>query len=187
MIVGIPCSIDSSSIRTAIEAVLSAVQKRKPKDYARLRERVRGIQWLPVEEECLTVGRWHRVLYEKTVKWPTDPEQISGIVYLSMSLSNDPEWKRVAVVAHELGHACTTKRDRHRRRLRDEAWESELCADYYAYRWGFGRETRRSMACRPATYHHFTNSYGGGPGFKFEFMGRRYRITRNFVCREVKS
>ena len=66
-------------------------------------------------------------------------------MYLSRELARGPPWKIVAVVAHEFGHACTTEADVRRRHSPKRKWAYELCADWYAYQWGFGSVLRQYM------------------------------------------
>ncbi len=175
-IAGIPCRIQSRDIRHAIRTVLSGVRQRHPKHYARLVERVRAIRWLPNSQDR-TVGRWDSkaTLYDKDGRWVEE-----GIVYLSRELARGPRWKIVAVVAHEFGHACTTEADVRRRHCPKRKWAYELCADWYAYQWGFGSELRQYMPSRDMKHHL------AGPGTEFQVGERRYQITRHFVCRRCR-
>jgi hypothetical protein len=87
----------------------------------------------------------------------------------------------IATVAHELGHAATRWEDTTRRGGPSDEWKSELAADWYAYRWGFGRAIARGRKTR-AWLHHL-----GGPGFRFsedaDGVRYHYRITRHFCIR----
>jgi hypothetical protein len=90
----------------------------------------------------------------------------------------------ISTFAHELGHAATCQEDRNRRKAPFDEWDSELAADWYAYKWGFGREIARHRKIRDWG-HHLT-----APGSTFE-VGHdgkiyHYRITRNFCVRLVK-
>ena len=92
----------------------------------------------------------------------------------------------IPTIAHELGHACTREIDRIRRGMvfTDE-WCSELAADWYAYKWGFGRQIATARKTRDLTHH------GPGPGGEFtitiEGNEVTYRVSRNFVVRELRS
>ena len=104
-------------------------------------------------------------------------------------LEDQPPASLVAVVAHELGHACTMFSDLWRRFAPgtplDDGWAREFAADWYAYKWGFGRALARHRKERDWMHH------GPGPGQTFtqEFDGVEYafRVTRSFVVRPVTS
>lgn len=84
-----------------------------------------------------------------------------------------------AGIAHELGHACTRTADIERRRAPTDEWGSESAADWYAYRWGFGREIARDRRTRRPDDH------GPGPGQVVSFDmpdGREcWRVSSRFV------
>lgn len=109
-------------------------------------------------------------------------------MHLCQELADAPEFKLLATIAHELGHAATTQGDFEKRDNAlggDAQWASESCADYYAYRWGFGRQVRRSQQTRRLGHH------GGLPGQVIEIGGPngttlRYRVTRHFYYRRVE-
>jgi hypothetical protein len=97
----------------------------------------------------------------------------------------------LGVVAHELGHAATRRfDDLPRRQAPSDEWASELTADWYAYRWGFGRQVAHFRKHRDWGHHCV------GPGGKFSMdypcrdgrLRRFYfRVTRNFCVRRVRS
>jgi hypothetical protein len=96
-----------------------------------------------------------------------------GEVYIAVEKRSS----HVAVVAHALGHVCTRKNDFFERDGLDAEWASEVCADFYAYRWGFGRNIGQHRRSRSFGHH------GPGPGQEFtaehEGIVRRYRVTRD--------
>lgn len=108
-----------------------------------------------------------------------------GKVQLCRELADAPEFQLLATIAHELGHAAATQDDFERRDhvLGDSEWASESCADYYAYRWGFGRQVRKTNQTRDLGHH------GGLPGDIIEIGNpldgtfRRYKVTRHFYYR----
>ncbi len=89
------------------------------------------------------------------------------------------------VLAHELGHAATRSEDLERRGPISDEWSSELAADWYAYKWGFGRQIARERKTRDWLHH------GPCPGstFKESYDGKiyHYRVTRNFVVHLTKT
>jgi hypothetical protein len=89
-----------------------------------------------------------------------------------------------ATIAHELGHACTSNDDCERRGVLDDEWASELAADWYAYKWGFGRLIARDRKNRNWLHH------GPAPRSHFSIIGGdttfHYRVSRRFVARLIK-
>jgi hypothetical protein len=81
----------------------------------------------------------------------------------------------MATIAHEFGHVCTREGDFHKRLLGydDRSLIDELCADIYAYKWGFGRYIARD---RGAFSQRPGSTFTAGPPGSI----RRYRVTRSF-------
>lgn len=179
-IYGIPCRVKSPKLRRVIHIVLRQIRSRAPKDFRRIRRRVceftsprqEGIkaQFVPLEAGQEHLGR--------------------GVIELSEAIKHP-----VAIVAHELGHACVCEDDFYERihgteveyfQLADE-WVNELCADYYAYKWGFGRHIGQHRRVREWRHHGLAPGkiFTTGPDFaglhsETDGLVRRYRITRNF-------
>ncbi|MGH7278764.1 MAG: hypothetical protein ACREJG_08755 [Candidatus Rokuibacteriota bacterium] len=178
---GIPCAVQSPDVRRAIRGVLEQIRKRAPDDFTRLRRRVlrfapptarsaRGVQ---------SVWRPSRARRRKT-----DPDPC-GVVEI---VEHCPA--PVAIVAHELGHACTRRDDFARREASasgDGALASELCADYYAYKWGFGRDLAKARRDGHLAHH------GPPPNSQFargpfpDGQLRRYRVTPDFFIQFVRA
>ncbi len=172
---GIKSSLRTLRARQAVALVLRQIRKRFPSDYVRLKETVREIQPLSEEETADgTLGEWKPLPCD-----PDDPgtwDQEPGVVCLAEHGDHD----LIATVAEELGHACTRWIDLDRRgKMPSEEWRSELTADWYAYRWGFGRNIARSRKTRDFAHH------GPRPGEQFEWNGVKYRITRRFVVHRL--
>ena len=117
-----------------------------------------------------------------------EPERRPGNVQLARSLSDAPDYKLHGTIAHELGHAATTHDDvaKRDRALGDSEWSSEACADYYAYRWGFGKQIRRCSKVRKFGHH------GGLPGDTVHIQmpdGKLvpHRVTRHFYYRALQD
>jgi len=213
---GFTCYIQDTRVRDAITIVLRQIKERHPKDFARLREKVRGFRWLPRSEDSQrsgTLGQWmtddraknsaaFKEHVEKLARMEiarsygfnpksVHPEHVRlvadakmqdrhtwpGKVAISRRLIRAPRWRLLAVLAHELGHAATNEDDLNTRfeEIGNSEWASEGCADYYAYRWGFGREIRRHSPERDFGHH------GGLPGEIINpFNKTWFRVTRNF-------
>jgi hypothetical protein len=155
---------------------------RDPRTFSDLQRLVRSIRLVEMPDDG-THGEW------KAEPAGTDPStwdygivRTPGIVLLAESLRGA---EIPAILAHELGHAATTELDRQNRGkfYGEDEWRSELAADWYAYRWGFGREIARHRKRRDQWHH------GPPPGSTAEVAyGDRwvkYRITRNFVGRII--
>jgi hypothetical protein len=138
------CRIRSRGLRRAIRQVLDQVRERRPRDFGRLRSLVRIIVPLPkAEARDGTLGRWQKnsPVRDDPSTWAWGFEDTPGILYLSEGIEAA---HAVAVVAHEFGHGCATDSDLKRRGDVGDEWAEELTADWYAYKWGFGRSSRGS-------------------------------------------
>ena len=199
---GIVCSIEAPGIQGAIEQILRQIRQRKPRDYDRLASRILEIMWLSREDEAKGIkGGWRsrgeieppdvipdfviadeRELETNRKLRQQYQEGLRGVIGLARACSSLARWQIIALVAHEFGHACTNYEDIEPRNspyfdgFDADEWSLELCADMYAYRWGFGREMRRAISSRDPI-HHLT-----GPGGIIQIDDRLYRISRHFVC-----
>ena len=184
---GIPCSLRNLAVRRFVKGTLRRIRSQYPNDLKRLRSIVRCIAPLDVQDAgerargC--VGRWER----------DDPiiEESPGVVRVVKDIPN--AWSSLTlddmpgVLAHELGHAATREIDLTRRGVNPLGGDltSELAADWYAYRWGFGREIARHRGKRDRTHS------GPAPGSTFGVQEagivHTYEITRSFVIRRQRS
>lgn len=175
---GILCVSCDSLIYDGIKTTLDRIRKKAPKDYNRLIGLV--LAFVSCEMgEGIVLGRWinvrRREEYMNTEG--LDLEGAPGLVLLEKSIS--PE-VIICVVAHELGHAATLIDDLERRGPVSEEWQHEMAAEWYMYKWGFGRESARQRKNMNVAHH------GAGPGQTFhEFIDGtvyRYKVSRNFVA-----
>ena len=181
-ICGIPCTVRSPAIRRAIRRVLEQIRPRAPKDFARIVSLVREFVPIPPSNDG-TQGQWKAgpIIEEFNVQGVVMVHEAPGVVELVEDLTNP-----VATVAHELGHVCTREEDRAKRLgVPIDGWAIELTADYYAYKWGFGRDLAKARKNLDWTHHGPRR----GEEVSFEFAGRvhRYRVTRNFYLRFVRE
>ena len=183
-ILGIPCSLHHPAARKAVHDTLAQIQKSHPGNFARLRPLVREIQpysdatpgdmgiWLHDHPNPDDPTTWHYGCGENT----------PGLLKLNedMPLEQFP-----SMLAHELGHVATRVADLDRRGEVEDEWASELAADWWAYRWGFGKQIAKYRPQRAWTHH------GGAPGSSFEVQrGKlicKYSITRSFVVRLIDT
>ena len=162
-IFGIACDVRSRRVRRAIVEVLAAV-RRHPRDWGRLRRRVRAIRNLPAEGGSDgTLGEWsvdveevQRLNAKQQAAFCTEGKgyllrtpmemgfHASGWIALSRRLGRLPWAHQLATVAHECGHVVTREREFERLRAvnGDAEWTSEMCANRYVFRWGFKEELR---------------------------------------------
>lgn len=221
---GFTCYIRNAQVCDGITIVLRQIKHRRPRDFARLQEKVKGFRWLGHEErigDTATMGQWMcdpglrlsrefrtsiakrmrdeyamangispALVHPDRASYLAQQEIISnqfiwpGKVALSRRLISSEWIHTVATIAHELGHAATTEYDFDRRyqEIGSPEWASEGCADYYAYRWGFGREIRRHNRERSFAHH------GGLPGDVINpFDNAWFRVTRNFHYLPVRE
>jgi hypothetical protein len=163
---GIDCTL-SRKDRAQVNAALERIRQRRPSDFLEIKRLVRLIApYTGDDDEC--GGQW--------VSDNGDCDRTPGVVYLRSGAS-------AATIAHELGHAMTRYEDIWRRNCSfNSEWASELAADWYAYRWGFGREIAASRKGRHFAHH----CVGPGQTIEVEIDGGayRYRVTRNFCLKE---
>lgn len=177
---GIRCSLRTSEARNGTRMVLQQIRSRFPKDYERLKARVREICPLPTEEtEDGTLGEWKEIPGLEVPEDRSTWGRVEGVLYVKDGKGDH----LIPTIAHELGHACTRWRDLERRgAVPFDEWRSEMTADWYAYKWGFGKQTAKARKSR-AWRHH-----GPPPGSEVylpDLEGREitYRVSRNFVVR----
>ena len=190
---GIPCRLRTELARHAVSRVLGRIGKRFPDDFARLSDRVRMIRPLPKRRAADgTHGEWIARTFEQ-IYWNADPFELSDEIRLQWDEWHSgvvevlevgrTESQLLAVIAHELGHACSTREDISRRAAPFDEWGSEAAADWYAYRWGFGRYIGAGRKSRSLGHH------GPGPGKTVDWSGEQgtttYKLTSNFVYRLI--
>lgn len=171
-ILGIPCDITNRSIRKAVHTVFGAISK-KQRDWGRLRRRLKAIKYLDKKDDHgLVAGLW-KVDKEAGRKWSANrtkrwesglgfpgnqPEYwehaVPGVIEVSRRCSQWSHQRLVALFAHECGHCVTRERDVERMDgCPYDEWTSELCADRYAFRWGFEKEIRKQAVSRDVGHH----------------------------------
>ncbi len=188
---GIPVEIGSRPLRRNIRRVLDQIKVRCPKDFERIQRLVKRFRWLSErEDDGKTSGEWCSIptppedlLYTDRAAYAAWFDNPPGDVGLAKRLAED---RHVATIAHELGHACTRVEDLDRRGEHpSDEWTSELCADWYAYKWGFGRQIAQSRKSRNLMRHP------GAPGSTVDRYINDYRysykLSRNFVLKLVEK
>ena len=147
------------------------------------RLRARVVEFRPLSRGELaagTRGEFYKPRRPRMIAHPVfgrvleDEDQRQGVIAL-------PADATVGVVAHECGHAVATEDDLARRRAPDDEWASELTADWYAYKWGFGRAVALERPSR-AFVHHCV-----GPGQISGLGDRWYRVSRRFVMSPTEA
>lgn len=190
-IMGVPCRLRTVRARKAVAQVLRQIRLRYPGDFERLHRKVLRIvplsqrkqhggtqgEWVKNEVKLSPEEQWQGVRQRDPIVLDALDGYPPGVIYLAEADTN-----LIALVAHELGHAATRSEDIKRRGdFSSDEWAHELAADWYAYRWGFGREIARDRKTRYVGHHL------SGPNTRFseECDGVRYhyRITRNLCIR----
>ena len=192
-VLGIPCRLTVPAARRVLREVLEQIRDRRPSDWERILRVVTEIAPLqPDQTTDGTCGEW--VPYQVVARmddpstWDYGtPDEIYAERPGVLSVDQDLEVADLrGVFAHELGHACTVGADiAARGEVDDPEWLSEAAADWYAYRWGFGRAIARIRRWRNERRH------GPPPGKQAPIDtgdGRAevWRLTRNFRFRQVK-
>ena len=173
---GIPYFLRNPIFRESAQKTLQKILERCPEDLARLQKLVREIR--PYDDAGESdMGIWGKDVPTKDpATWHYGNGDTPGIIKINENMRPD---ELPGVLAHELGHAATRDEDLKRRGPVSGQWKSEFSADWYAYKWGFGRQIARQRKIR-VTLHH-----GPRPGSTFEESsdGKVYhfRVTRNFV------
>lgn len=185
-ILGIPCSLARRDTRRAVRDVVTRVRESFPQDFARLREVI--LEIAPFEQaprNARVLGEWQARQEELNdpATWGFGFGPTPGVMRINESFDLvEP----VGVIAHEFGHACTTQEDRERRGDMDDEWRSEMAANWYAYRWGFGRNIRRMSE----TWDHLHHGPLPGKDFAIErpYEDRIYHfhVTRSLCARLVR-
>jgi len=164
-----------------VEEVVRAV-RRFPRDYARVVARVARFRLLTRAERADGTVGWFKALPPRmlllhpmlSVRVPEDDENRRGVIALAPDTSRGH-------VAHEFGHAVASYEDQARRQAPDDEWASELTADWYAYKWGFGRDVARDRPTRRFGHHCV------GPGQKISLGERWWRVSRRFVMHPTEA
>jgi hypothetical protein len=178
LVYGIPCFLRDPILREGAQRTLQRIRDRSPKDFRRLQSLVKAIR--PYDDaDDGTLGEWFPEFptEDDPATWDYGVGDTPGVLKLVETIQKEC---LPGLLAHELGHAATRHEDRERRgALSSDEWRSEMAADWYAYKWGFGRDIARDRKNR-AWMHH-----GAPPGstFKESSDGKiyHYKITRNFV------
>jgi len=175
----IPCRLHIAAQRTLRE-VLDRILLAQPVDYERLVRVVREVVPLsPEETKDGTVGEWKadEPRDDDAATWEYGFGETPGILYVDEDL---PPLKLVAIMAHELGHACTVPEDREARGLGlEDEWASELTADWYAVkRWRFDAEIKPLRDWLDPQHH------GSWPGEKLSTGQGEFFIDEDYVCRK---
>jgi hypothetical protein len=174
LVCGIPCRLRQPRSRRIVAGVLQQIKTRFPRDFARLKTRIEMIRPLPKARWADgTMREWLDKRGERVL-------EIREVIEEDVFSAN---------MAHELGHACTQKRDLKRRNISEvKEWESEAAADWYAYRWGIGKLIRSAMKNRKLGHH------GPWPGMPEPVVitdkngqQQSYRLSRNFVYHRVEQ
>ncbi len=177
---GIRCKLRKAGARKAVGKVLRQIRQRFPQDYERLKSRVRGIRPLANRDtKDGTLGEWKEL---PETEDPRTWDRGDGVLYLK----EDKQDHLIPTIAHELGHACTELIDLLRRgEVPFDEWASELTADWYAYKWGFGRQIAKARKTRNWSHH------GPPPGSEFiitsDGRDHKIRVSRRFVVTGLKS
>jgi hypothetical protein len=181
IICGIKCSLSNRGC-ALFHKVLKQIQQKRPNDFKKLQRLVQVIKRRKWNDG--TLGKVER---RNDIFAGDGPMYEIGHPIVVCLDERQPDTSLIATIAHELGHACSTRDDMERRGIPDSNYASELIADWYAYKWGFGRVIAGVRLIRDAGHH------GPVPGSWIElgvplpggYEFHRYLISRRFRARKI--
>ena len=160
----IPCAIKDGVFGSVLRDVASAILESDAESYVRLLNR----NIVQMEgDEILDMPLAH---YDDTAR---------KISIRRSVVEGDDKTFLEAILAHELGHACTKPNDTQRCNCPVEKWSRELCANRYAFEWGFAKQIR-SLGKETDWYRHL-------PGVEYYRVRRErwYRVSQDFVWQDT--
>lgn len=168
---GIICTLKSPVAVRLVEKFLNEIAKNYPKDFQKIRSKTTHIVRVPKKDmKNRILGQ---VVRNDGVREWAEFAKVS--VRIDESIKDKEHL--LVVVAHEFGHVCTTEFDMLRRCAPVEEFASEAAADWYAYKWGYGKISRKINVKHERDLLH----NGCLPGGTCEENSIEYRLTRNFV------
>ena len=197
-VLGINCMLKKGVTIRVLRKVLSIIKEDYPNDFDRLTSRITVIKSLSKKESLMgTLGEFkgvsnegfYKKLYPDEVIFAlphchpiyTEPDEVhSGELFIWEGIADEDEL--AFILAHELGHACTTKRDLARRKSPTDEWDSEATADWYTFKWGFKKLFRKYGRRNKDLLHH-----GPAPGEICELDGKIYLVSKNFVFKKLRD
>lgn len=175
----VPSRLCHAEGEAAIWRVLQHIASEDAKSYARIQDRLLYIDWLSEREEAS--GTIAEVLHFRTDEPDFGPVSIN----FGRALKKAPPERWAGVAAHELGHVVTTERDRMRGNSPRAEWASELAANRYAFKWGFGSYIQK---------FDLAPDYGHGCGYPGQCVAsdnngktRFFRVSSGFTLRVISE
>jgi len=188
---GIPCTLKSPVAVRLVKKFLAEIAKNHPKDFQKIQSKTTLIKRVPKKEIDLgTMGQVVEVDAEVSSEaffaGAFDDNQVEDvfkkvIVFIDETVKDSESM--FVTIAHEFGHVCTTEKDLARRNAPSNEWASEATADWYVYKWGFGSISRKMNVKYPRRLSH----HGAMPGETLTDNGITYRLSRNFVYRNISE
>jgi hypothetical protein len=172
---GIICTLKNPVAVRLVEKFLNEIAKNYPKDFQKIRSKTTHIVRVPKKD--MKDGTSGQVVRNDGVREWAEFAKVS--VRIDESIKDKEHL--LVVVAHEFGHVCTTEFDMLRRCAPVEEYAGEAAADWYAYKWGYGKISRKINVKYPRVLLH----HGCMPGETCEENSIEYRLTRNFVYRRT--
>ncbi len=188
---GIPCTLKSPVAVRLVKKFLAEIAKNHPRDFQKIQSKTTLIKRVPKKE--IDIGTRGQVVevdaeVSSEASWAGvfDDNQVEDvfkkvIVFIDETVKDSESM--FVTIAHEFGHVCTTKKDLARRKAPSDEWASEATADWYVYKWGYGNIARKMNARYPRHLSH----HGAMPGETLTDNGITYRLSRNFVYRNISE
>ena len=155
-IFNIRCELQTSEGIEALRKVLNVISERFTEDFDRIRARTVRVAPHPNPEPG-DLGECKPHFLDADTYWSnpeldTNPyfeDQVEVFVV-------EEGGNLVATIAHELGHAASTKEQKnaaYKDIVEHEGWAGEAVADLYALKWGFADELEESEPNRDREHH----------------------------------
>jgi hypothetical protein len=173
---GVPCDLQNDEARLILGEVLDRIQAAQPDDFDRIRRVVREVRPLTDKhKEDGTMGEWFEDKESDDVSaWGYGCGlETPGVLCVDEEL---PRTEFIAVLAHELGHACVVGDDlENRGDCPEDEWCEEATASWYPVkRWGFRAELE-------STRSTWDTMHGGPwPGETATVGGTTYLVDEDF-------
>ena len=184
---GIPCTLKSPVAVRLVKKFLAEIAKNYPKDFQKIQSKTTLIKRVPKKE--IDIGTRGQVVEvdaevssEAFFAGAFDDNQFEKVIVFIDETVKDSE-SMFVTIAHEFGHVCTTEKDLARRKAPSDEWASEATADWYVYKWGYGNISRKENVKHPRHLLH----HGAMPGETLTDNGTTYRLSRNFVYRNISE
>lgn len=192
-IYNIPCTLKNQLAVRLVKKFMAEIAKNHPKDFQKILSKTTLIKRVPKREidtgtrgQVIKLGTDSSKRKDWGKKLVSDKDRNEGVfekVIVCIDETIKDSESMFVTIAHEFGHVCTTELDLSRRNAPSDEWASEASADWYIYKWGYGKSFRKVYKKNPRDLLH----HGVMPGQIVTENGATYRLSRNFVYRNISG